>query len=154
MGDRSTRNIQEFPADKAKRRLECAVRLRPAPYHERKVTLPNGPSHCPFARCFLPESTSYGMLPEWGDRKIYPQKWCSKNWWKRDLPKSELEFANDVLDNNNPLFVDHQVTSIMLNSFPSNTRHVTRRKFEEYLNAKAFCREATCIGTGSDPGSL
>ena len=36
-----------------------------------------------------------------------------------NLPKDELEkFANDVLERFNNPFVDHAVTSIMLNSFP------------------------------------
>lgn len=36
-----------------------------------------------------------------------------------NLPKEELKkFAEDVLERFNNPFVDHQVTSIMLNSFP------------------------------------
>ena len=36
-----------------------------------------------------------------------------------NLPKDELEkFATDVLERFNNPFVDHAVTSIMLNSFP------------------------------------
>ena len=66
-----------------------------------------------------------------------------------NLPKAELEkFANDVLERFNNPFVDHQVTSIMLNSFPKfQTRDLPGLK--EYLKRKGKTSGRTRPGTGS-----
>ena len=63
-----------------------------------------------------------------------------------NLPKAELEkFANDVLERFNNPFVDHQVTSIMLNSFPKfQTRDLPGLK--EYLKRKGKLPEGLVLG--------
>ena len=54
-----------------------------------------------------------------------------------NLPKAELEqFAHDVLERFNNPFVDHQVTSIMLNSFPKyQTRDLDHQVTSIMLNS-------------------
>lgn len=63
-----------------------------------------------------------------------------------NLPKAALEqFANDVLDRFNNPFVDHQVTSIMLNSFPKfQTRDLPGLK--EYLKRKGELPQGLVLG--------
>ena len=63
-----------------------------------------------------------------------------------NLSKQELEkFAADVLERFNNPFVDHQVTSIMLNSFPKfQTRDLPGLK--EYLHRKGVLPEGLVLG--------
>ena len=63
-----------------------------------------------------------------------------------NLPKAELEkFAHDVLERFNNPFVDHQVTSIMLNSFPKyQTRDLPGLK--TYLERKGKLPEGLVLG--------
>lgn len=63
-----------------------------------------------------------------------------------NLPKPELEkFANDVLERFNNPFVDHQVTSIMLNSFPKfQTRDLPGLK--TYLQRKGELPKGLVLG--------
>ena len=63
-----------------------------------------------------------------------------------NLPKEELvKFANDVLDRFNNPFVDHQVTSIMLNSFPKyQTRDLPGLKV--YLQRKGELPKGLVLG--------
>ena len=63
-----------------------------------------------------------------------------------NLPKEELKkFADDVLERFNNPFVDHQVTSIMLNSFP---KYATRDLpgVKEYLKRKGVLPEGLVLG--------
>ena len=63
-----------------------------------------------------------------------------------NLPKDELEkFANDVLERFNNPFVDHAVTSIMLNSFPKyETRDLPGLK--TYLERKGELPKGLVLG--------
>jgi tagaturonate reductase len=63
-----------------------------------------------------------------------------------NLPKDELmKFAEDVLERFNNPFVDHQVTSIMLNSFPKyQTRDLPGLK--TYLQRKGKLPEGLVLG--------
>ena len=63
-----------------------------------------------------------------------------------NLPKPELEkFAHDVLERFNNPFVDHQVTSIMLNSFPKfQTRDLPGLKV--YLERKGELPKGLVLG--------
>ena len=54
-----------------------------------------------------------------------------------NLPKAELEkFAHDVLERFNNPFVDHQVTSIMLEFLPENTKTRDLPGLKTYLERK------------------
>ena len=63
-----------------------------------------------------------------------------------NLPKEELvKFGNDVLDRFNNPFVDHQVSSIMLNSFPKyQTRDLPGLKV--YLQRKGELPKGLVLG--------
>jgi tagaturonate reductase len=63
-----------------------------------------------------------------------------------NLPKEELQqFAKDVLERFNNPFVDHQVTSIMLNSFPKyQTRDLPGLK--TYLERKGELPKGLVLG--------
>ena len=63
-----------------------------------------------------------------------------------NLPKEELQkFAKDVLERFNNPFVDHQVTSIMLNSFPKfETRDLPGLK--TYLQRKGELPKGLVLG--------
>ena len=63
-----------------------------------------------------------------------------------NLPKDELQkFAKDVLERFNNPFVDHQVTSIMLNSFPKyQTRDLPGLK--TYLQRKGELPKGLVLG--------
>ena len=63
-----------------------------------------------------------------------------------NLPKDELKkFAEDVLERFNNPFVDHQVTSIMLNSFPKyETRDLPGLKI--YLERKGELPKGLVLG--------
>jgi tagaturonate reductase len=107
-----------FPADQA----GLNVRFVPseAPYHERKVTLLNGPHTVLSPIAYLAgidtvrEACQHEVIGKFIRKVMFGELMKTLN-----LPKDELEkFANDVLERFNNPFVDHQVTSIMLNSFP------------------------------------
>ncbi|MDD3078225.1 MAG: tagaturonate reductase [Paludibacter sp.] len=108
----------EFPAPKAG--LNVLFVPDEKPYHERKVTLLNGP-HTVLA----PVAYLSGLnivrecLNDEVVSKFLHQVMFNELLETLDLPKAELEkFAADVLDRFNNPFVKHFVTSIMLNSFP------------------------------------
>ncbi len=109
---------REFPAHKAG--LHVLFTQDERPYHERKVTLLNGPHTvlAPVAylsglnivrdACNHPLVRRYIHLVQFDE--LMPTL---------SLPADELrQFASDVLERFNNPYVDHQVTSIMLNSFP------------------------------------
>lgn len=119
MGDRSsTGSCLEFPADMAG--LNVLFVPDEKPYHDRKVVLLNGPHTVLSPVAFLSgidivrEACQDKVVGKYINRVMYNELLETLN-----LPKVELEqFAGDVLERFNNPFVDHQVTSIMLNSFP------------------------------------
>ena len=108
----------EFPADEAG--LHVLFVPSEAPYHERKVTLLNGPHTVLSPVGYLSGLNTVKECcedPEVGKfvRKVmYEELLPTLN-----LPEEELlKFADDVMDRFRNPFVKHFVTSIMLNSFP------------------------------------
>ena len=135
----------EFPADKAG--LNVLFVPSEAPYHERKVTLLNGPHTVLSPVAFL---SGIDIVRDACQDKVIG-KYIHKVMFEElmetlNLPKAELEkFANDVLERFNNPFVDHQVTSIMLNSFPKfQTRALPGLK--EYLKRKGKLPEGLVLG--------
>ena len=108
----------EFPADKAG--LHVLFVPSEEPYHKRKVTLLNGPHTVLSPVAFL---SGVNIVRDACNHEII-SKYIHKVQFEElmqtlDLPMEELEkFAGDVLERFDNPFVDHQVTSIMLNSFP------------------------------------
>ena len=109
---------EEFPADKAG--LNVLFVPSEEPYHERKVTLLNGPHTVLSPVSYLAgidivrDACQHKIIGKYIRKVMFDELMETLN-----LPKDELEkFANDVLERFNNPFVDHQVTSIMLNSFP------------------------------------
>lgn len=109
---------EEFPADKAG--LNVLFVPSEAPYHERKVTLLNGPHTVLSPVAYLSgidivrDACRHEVVGKYIHKVMFDELMVTLN-----LPKPELEqFANDVLERFNNPFVDHAVTSIMLNSFP------------------------------------
>ena len=109
---------KEFPADKAG--LNVLFVPSEKPYHDRKVTLLNGPHTVMSPVAYLSgiDTVSEGLKDD------VIAKFVDKIMFKElletlDLPKAELEkFGADVLDRFKNPFVKHFYTSIMLNSFP------------------------------------
>jgi len=109
---------KEFPADKAG--LHVLFVPSEAPYHERKVTLLNGPHTVLSPVGYLSglntvkECCEDPVVGKFVHRVMFEELMETLN-----LPKPELEkFASDVMDRFRNPFVKHYVTSIMLNSFP------------------------------------
>ena len=117
------------------------------PYHERKVTLLNGPH-----TVLSPVGYLSGMdtVRECVEDKVigkYVEKVMFGELMKTlDLPQAELEqFAADVLDRFRNPFVKHFVTSIMLNSFPKyKTRDLPSLKI--YLERKGELPSGLVLG--------
>lgn len=108
----------EFPADKAG--LNVLFVPSEEPYHERKVTLLNGPHTVLSPVAYLSgvnivrDACQHPVIGKYINKVMYEELMETLN-----LPKEELQkFASDVLERFVNPFVDHQVTSIMLNSFP------------------------------------
>ena len=108
----------EFPADKAG--LHVLFVPSEAPYHERKVTLLNGPHTVLSPVGYLSgldtvrECCEDPVVGRFVNKVMYEELMETLN-----LPKEELKkFADDVKDRFVNPFVKHFVTSIMLNSFP------------------------------------
>ena len=109
---------KEFPAEKAG--LHVLIAESEKPYHERKVTLLNGPHTVLSPVAFLSgvdivrDACNHPVISRYIHKVQFDELMQTLN-----LPMDELEkFATDVLERFNNPFVDHQVTSIMLNSFP------------------------------------
>lgn len=109
---------KEFPADKAG--LHVLFVPSEAPYHERKVTLLNGPHTVLSPVGYLSgldtvrECCEDPVVGKFVDKVMYGELMETLN-----LPKDELKkFADDVKDRFQNPYVKHFVTSIMLNSFP------------------------------------
>ncbi len=108
----------EFPADKAG--LNVLFVPSEAPYHERKVTLLNGPHTVLSPVGYLSglntvkECCEDPVIGKFVHKVMYEELLPTLN-----LPENELlQFAGDVMDRFRNPFVKHFVTSIMLNSFP------------------------------------
>lgn len=108
----------EFPAGKAG--LNVLIVDSEAPYHERKVTLLNGPHTVLSPVAYLSgidivrDAVNDPLIGRFIHRVQFEELMQTLN-----LPQDELKkFAEDVLERFNNPYVDHQVTSIMLNSLP------------------------------------
>mgnify|MGYP002624739225 CR=1 FL=1 len=106
------------PADKAG--LHVLFVPSEEPYHKRKVTLLNGPHTVLSPVAFLSgvnivrDACQHEVIGKYIHKVQFDELMQTL-----DLPMDELEkFAGDVLERFDNPFVDHQVTSIMLNSFP------------------------------------
>ena len=136
---------QEFPADKAG--LNVLFVLSEAPYHERKVTLLNGPHTVLSPVGYLSGLDTVKECvedPEVGQfvRKVmYAELMETLN-----LPKEELQaFADSVVERFINPYVKHFVTSIMLNSFPKyKTRDLPGLK--TYLERKGELPKGLVLG--------
>jgi tagaturonate reductase len=136
---------KEFPADKAG--LHVLFVPSEAPYHERKVTLLNGPHTVLSPVAFLSginivrDACKDPIVGKYIHKVQFEELMETLN-----LPKEELEkFAGDVLERFMNPFVDHQVTSIMLNSFPKyQTRDLPGVK--TYLERKGVLPEGLVFG--------
>lgn len=109
---------REFPAARAG--LNVVMTHDESPYHERKVTLLNGPHTVLSPVAFLVgidivrEACQHEVVGEYVRRVMYDELLSTLS-----LPEEELRgFADDVLERFQNPFVHHQLTSIMLNSFP------------------------------------
>ena len=109
---------REFPADKAG--LHVVFTRDESPYHERKVTLLNGPHTILSPVAFLAglnivrDACQHETIGPFVRRVMYEELLPTLN-----LPEDELRrFADDVMERFCNPFVDHQLTSIMLNSLP------------------------------------
>lgn len=113
------------------------------PYHQRKVTLLNGPhtllspvaylSGIDIVRDACRDETVGSYI-----RKVMYEELLET----LDLPKEELRrFADSVLERFNNPFIDHQVTSIMLNAFP---KFATR----DLPGLKIFLERKGCLPRG------
>lgn len=136
---------KEFPADKAG--LNVLFVPSEEPYHERKVTLLNGPHTVLSPVSFLSgvdivrDACQHEVLGKFIHKVMFEELLGTL-----DLPKEELvKFANDVLERFNNPFVDHSVVSIMLNSFPKyETRDLPGLKI--YLKRTGKLPEALVLG--------
>ena len=136
---------KEFPADKAG--LNVLFVPSEAPYHERKVTLLNGPHTVLSPVGYLSGLNTVKECcedPEIGKfvhKVMYEELLPTLN-----LPEDELlKFAGDVVDRFRNPFVKHFVTSIMLNSFPKfKTRDLPGLK--TYLQRKGELPKGLVLG--------
>jgi len=136
---------EEFPADKAG--LHVLFVPSEAPYHERKVTLLNGPHTVLSPVGYLSglntvrECCEDELIGQFVNKVMYDELLPTLN-----LPKEELvKFANDVKDRFVNPFVKHFVTSIMLNSFPKfKTRDLPGLK--TYLERKGELPKGIVLG--------
>ena len=123
------------------------VVARVAQRHERKVTLLNGPHTVLSPVAYLSginivrDACQHPLVGKFIHKVMFDELMETLN-----LPKEELEkFAHDVLERFNNPFVDHQVTSIMLNSFPKyQTRDLPGLK--TYLQRKGKLPEGLVLG--------
>lgn len=135
----------EFPADRAG--LNVLFVPSEAPYHERKVTLLNGPHTVLSPVAFLSginivrDACQHPVVGRFVHRVMYDELMPTLN-----LPHDELmNFADAVMERFCNPFVDHQVTSIMLNSFPKYaTRDLPGLKI--YLDRKGCLPEGLVLG--------
>ncbi|MBR4326620.1 MAG: tagaturonate reductase [Bacteroidales bacterium] len=135
----------EFPADKAG--LNVKFVPSEAPYHERKVTLLNGPHTVLSPVGYLSglntvrECCEDALVGRFIDKVMLDELLPTLN-----LPKDELtKFASDVKNRFKNPYVKHFVTSIMLNSFPKfKTRDLPALKI--YLDRKGSLPKCIVLG--------
>ena len=135
----------EFPADKAG--LNVLFVPSEAPYHERKVTLLNGPHTVLSPVGYLSglntvrECCEDNLIGAFVRKVMFEELLPTLN-----LPEEELrKFANDVLERFVNPYVKHFVTSIMLNSFPKfKTRDLPGLK--TYLERKGELPKGIVLG--------
>ena len=135
----------EFPADKAG--LNVLFVPSEAPYHERKVTLLNGPHTVLSPVGYLSgldtvrECVEDPEVGKFVHKVMYEELLETLN-----LPKPELEaYAASVVERFVNQFVKHFVTSIMLNSFPKyKTRDLPGVK--TYLERKGELPKGLVLG--------
>ena len=136
---------KEFLADKAG--LHVLFVPTEEPYHKRKVTLLNGPHTVLSPVAFLSginivrEACQHEVIGKYIHKVQFDELMQTL-----DLPMEELEkFATDVLERFDNPYVDHQVTSIMLNSFPKfQTRDLPGLK--TYLQRKGELPKGLVFG--------
>ncbi|MBQ0150549.1 MAG: tagaturonate reductase [Bacteroidales bacterium] len=136
---------EEFPADKAG--LHVLFVPSEAPYHERKVTLLNGPHTVLSPVGYLSglntvkECCEDELIGKFVHKVMFEELMETLN-----LPKDECQkFAADVMDRFKNPFVKHFVTSIMLNSFPKyKTRDLPGLK--TYLERKGELPQGLVMG--------
>ena len=136
---------REFPAEKAG--LHVLITKSEAPYHERKVTLLNGPHTVLSPVAYLSginivrDALHHPVVGKYIRKVQYDELMQTLN-----LPMAELEqFAADVLERFDNPYVDHAVTSIMLNSFPKfETRDLPGLK--TYLERKGELPKGLVLG--------
>lgn len=136
---------REFPADKAG--LNVLFVPSEAPYHERKVTLLNGPHTVLSPVGYLSGLDTVRECVEDPEVGRFVHKVMFGELLETlDLPKPELEkFAKDVVDRFVNPYVKHFVTSIMLNSFPKfRTRDLPGLK--TYLERKGELPKGLVLG--------
>lgn len=135
----------EFPADKAG--LNVLFVPSEAPYHERKVTLLNGPHTVLSPVGYLSGLDTVRECVEDPEIGKYVRKVMYGELMETlNLPKPELEaFADSVIERFVNPYVKHFVTSIMLNSFPKyKTRDLPGLK--TYLERKGELPEGLVLG--------
>jgi tagaturonate reductase len=136
---------KEFPAEKAG--LNVLIAPSEKPYHERKVTLLNGPHTVLSPVAYLSginivrDACNHPVVGKYIHKVQFEELMQTLN-----LPMDELQkFAADVLERFNNPYVDHQVTSIMLNSFPKyETRDLPGVK--TYLERKGELPKGLVLG--------
>lgn len=136
---------EEFPAEKAG--LHVLIAESEKPYHERKVTLLNGPHTVLSPVAYLSginivrDACNDPVIGQYIHKVQFEELMETLN-----LPMDELrQFASDVLERFNNPYVDHQVTSIMLNSFPKfETRDLPGLKV--YLERKGTLPKGLVLG--------
>ena len=136
---------EEFPAEKAG--LHVLIAESEKPYHERKVTLLNGPHTVLSPVAYLSginivrDACNDPVVGKYIHKAQFEELMETLN-----LPMDELrQFASDVLERFNNPYVDHQVTSIMLNSFPKfETRDLPGLK--TYLERKGELPKGLVLG--------
>ena len=135
----------EFPADKAG--LNVLFVPSEAPYHERKVTLLNGPHTALSPVGYLSGLDTVKECVEDPEVGAFVRKVMYEELMETlNLPKPELQaFADSVIERFLNPYVKHFVTSIMLNSFPKyKTRDLPGLK--TYLERKGELPEGLVLG--------
>ena len=136
---------EEFPADKAG--LNVLFVPSEAPYHERKVTLLNGPHTVLSPVGYLSGLDTVKECVEDPEVGAFVKKVMYEELMETlNLPKPELqEFADSVVERFVNPYVKHFVTSIMLNSFPKyKTRDLPGLK--TYLDRKGELPKGLVLG--------
>ncbi len=136
---------REFPAAEAG--LNVLFVPSEAPYHERKVTLLNGPHTVLSPVAYLAgidivrDACQHPIVGQYVRQVMF-----SELMETLSLPREELQaFAEAVLERFNNPFVDHQLTSIMLNAFPKfQTRDLPGLK--TYLQRKGTLPRGLVFG--------